>query len=55
MGAPKIPEQKPDPELEAQKARANADNIAALQERAAFDTSQIMARYGTMAALAGGR
>jgi hypothetical protein len=53
MQAPKYQAPSEDPEITATKARADADNIAAMQGTAAIDTASIMARYGTRVALAG--
>jgi hypothetical protein len=51
----KTPEQAPpDPELEAQKARAEKVLITGLQTQAQSDTASLMARFGTKLALASG-
>lgn len=43
-----------DPNTAALAARAKEDDIAALREKTAFDTANLMTRYGTSLALAGG-
>lgn len=54
MDKPQVPQITPtDPRLQAEAARADADNLAALQSRATGDTASLMARYGTRLALAG--
>lgn len=52
MEAKKI-EQAPDPTLQLEKQRAEADQVKQLQLQASADTSNLMARYGTRLALAG--
>lgn len=42
-----------DPLLDAQAARAEQQNVAALTQQAQGDTASLMARYGTRLALAG--
>lgn len=43
----------PDPALTALNAKAQADDVTALQQTAQIDTASIMARYGTRLAMAG--
>lgn len=44
----------PDPTVTALNAKAQADDIAAMQTTAQIDTASLMARYGTRLAMAGG-
>lgn len=43
----------PDPQLEALKAQADEDRIAAMQQTAGQKTSDLLLRYGARAAFAG--
>ena len=52
MQAQQIPQQT-DPNLTAEQAQAQQDQITTLQTQATGDTASIMARYGTRLALAG--
>jgi hypothetical protein len=47
------PAQQVDPNLDAQKQRAEQDQISTLQTEAAADTANLMTRYGTKLALSG--
>jgi hypothetical protein len=53
MEAPKYESPPPDPTVTALSERAKADDIAATQRTAQFDTATLMARYGTQLALSG--
>lgn len=52
-GPPEYQQPKPDPLFQQLQAQSEADQQAALTNRAQIDTSAIMARYGTRLALAG--
>lgn len=53
MDAPKYQAPPPDPTVTALNAKAQADDITALEGTAQIDTASIMARYGTRLAMAG--
>lgn len=53
MDAPQYQAPPEDPSITALKAKAQSDDIAALQERDQIDTASLMARYGTRLAMAG--
>ena len=52
MQAQTIPQQT-DPNLAAEQANAQQQQVTALQTQAQSDTASLMARYGTKLALAG--
>lgn len=50
--APKYQQPPTDPTITALAAKAQADDITAMQTTAGIDTASIMARYGTRLAMA---
>jgi len=52
MQTPDPPVIAQDPNLPQQEAQAQQDKILALQDRAKGDTSDLMARFGSLAAYA---
>ena len=54
MQAPKYEAPPTDPAITALGAKAQADDLSALQNTASIDTASLMARYGTRLAMAGG-
>ncbi len=53
MQAPQYQQPPPDPTITALNAKAQTDDVAALQQTASIDTASLMARYGTRLAMAG--
>lgn len=53
MDAPKYQAPPVDPAITTLNAKAQADDVTALQQTASIDTASIMARYGTRLAMAG--
>lgn len=53
MDAPKYQQPPTDPTITALAAKAQTDDITAMQTTAGIDTASIMARYGTRLAQAG--
>jgi hypothetical protein len=53
MQAPTYQAPPEDPTVTALKAKAQADDMTALQNTAGIDTASLMARYGTRLAMAG--
>lgn len=53
MEAPQYQAPPPDPTVTAVAAKAQADDITAMQNTAGIDTASLMARYGTRLAMAG--
>lgn len=53
MDAPQYQAPPPDPTVTAAAAKAQADDITAMQNTAGIDTASLMARYGTRLAMAG--
>lgn len=53
MQAPQYQAPPEDPSITALKAKAQGDDVAALQDRDQIDTAALMARYGTRLAMAG--
>jgi hypothetical protein len=53
MDAPQYQQPPIDPSIAAVSAKAQADDVTALQQTSQIDTASIMARYGTRLAMAG--
>lgn len=53
VDAPKYNPPPPDPSITALNAKAQSDDVAALEQTSQIDTASIMARYGTRLAMAG--